>query len=56
MQENISLMSIKDRVFHFEISGKDFNFSQEEKIWLILVTLSVFHFEISGKDINDLQP
>ena len=42
-------------VFHCDISGKDDNNSQSEKIPLISITLLVSHFDISGKDNNDLQ-
>ena len=43
-------------VFHFEISGKDFNDEHPENNPSIDLTFSVFHFEISGKDFKDEQP
>ena len=43
-------------VFHFEISGKDFNDWQSLNIQLISVTFEIFHLEIAGKAFNDLHP
>ena len=48
--KNIVLILLTLGIFHFEISGKEFNELQLENIHIILVTLSVFHLEISGKD------
>ena len=42
-------------VFHLEISGKDFNNFQNEKVYLILVTDEVFQFEILGNVFNKKQ-
>ena len=42
-------------MFHFDISGKDFNEEQFENIPRILFKLLVFQSEISGNNCNDEQ-
>ena len=42
-------------IFHFEISGYDYNDEQPLNKQDISVTLFVFYFEISGNDSNELQ-
>ena len=37
-----------------DISGNDFNETQNKKIPFNLVKFLIFHLDISGKDINDL--
>jgi len=39
----------------FEISSKDNNEMQLERILFILLILFIFHFEISGKNDNNLK-
>ena len=50
------MISVTLLVFHFEISGKDFNDEHPENNPFIFAICSVFHFEISGKDFKDEQP
>ena len=43
-------------VFHFDISGKDFNDEQFSNKAKKLLTLVIFHLDMSGIQINDEQP
>ena len=52
----MELILITLEVFHFDISGKDFNELHSSNKELISVTFEVFHFDISGNDINELHP
>ena len=46
---------MKQKIFHFDISGNYSNDLQSQNKSPILVTLFVFHFDISGNDFNDWQ-
>ena len=46
-------ISLTLEVFHFDISGKDFNEQHPLNIQLISVTIEVFHSDKSGNDFNE---
>ena len=49
----MKLILITLLVFHFDISGNDFNDEHLKNKSSMQLTLPVFHFEISGNDFND---
>ena len=46
--KKILLIFLTLLVFHFDISGNDFNDKHLQNILLLFVTLLVLHFDISG--------